>query len=96
MKPRIAEKEFLKYEKFIFLKRCISKGVILPSNDRKGVDLDLLLLNQERSLAKTIDKLLKDYANFKKTDWKNLPFKSKNRLFDIKYEEKLRLKNKFK
>nr|CAB3263302.1 uncharacterized protein LOC108950347 [Phallusia mammillata] len=43
-------KDVCQEAKFAFLRKCIKQHVLLPSNHRKGMDFDLLLIQQERRI----------------------------------------------
>ena len=43
-------KRLLLTQKYIFLKKCITLDILLPSNRKKGIDFDLLLIQQKRKL----------------------------------------------
>ena len=84
-------KRLLLNEKLIFLKKCISLNILLPSLKVKGIDLDLLLIQQKRKL----------YLQLKEIE---LDVKDNKRLFfKLSSEEKkhanviiLKRKNKYK
>ena len=84
-------KRLLLKEKLIFLKKCINLNILLPSNKVKGMDLDLLLIQQKRKL----------YLQIKEME---VNIKDNKRLFDkLNSQEKnhanviiLRKKNKYK
>ena len=88
-------KQYTDLEKLIFFKRCIKKGVILPQNDRKNLDLDLILIHQERILIKPMKKILSEYRNFKNKYWHKLCYKEKQKLIKDRQKEKIRLQQKF-
>ena len=48
-------------EKSLFLKECVKLNILLPSNNIKGIDFDLLLVQQERRISKQ----LQDTGTFK-------------------------------
>ena len=48
-------------EKSLFLKECVKLNILLPSNNKKGIDFDLLLVQQERRISKQ----LQDTGTFK-------------------------------
>ena len=50
--------------KIVFLERCLNKEVLLPSNFRKGIDLDLLLIQQSRKLKNDIKLYKKQVSDF--------------------------------
>ena len=41
-------------EKTLFLKKCVKLNILLPSNNKKGIDFDLLLVQQERRISKQL------------------------------------------
>ena len=41
-------------EKSLFLKECVKLNILLPSNNKKGIDFDLLLVQQERRISKQL------------------------------------------
>ena len=43
-------KRLLLTQKYIFLKKCITLDIVLPSNRKKDIDFDLLLIQQKRKL----------------------------------------------
>ena len=43
-------KRLLLTQKYNFLKKCITLNILLPSNSKKGIDFDLLLIQQKRKL----------------------------------------------
>ena len=47
-------KRLLLPQKNIFLKKCIHLNILLPSNDKKSFDFDLLLIQQKRKLSKQL------------------------------------------
>ena len=44
-------------EKKVFLVRCLKKGVLLPSNFKKGIDRDLLITQQERKVTMYLEEI---------------------------------------
>ena len=76
-------------EKITFLWRCIAYNVLLPSNNKSGIDFDLLLAQQKRKLTQQIKELNFSYSCFK-MQLEALPSNIKKSL------SKERLKNKFK
>ena len=76
----------------IFLKRVISRNILLQSNFKKGIDHDLLLIQQKRNLKFKLNSIQNETKNYE------LKFKTK---YDQRknYLNNLRLKylqNKFK
>ena len=89
------KKLFLLFEKITFLKRCVNKRIILPSNDCKKIDMDLLLIQQERKLKEQIKEMEIKYKEFMCNNWKKLPQKEKNTLWKFRRIKKLKLTKKF-
>ena len=50
-------KRLLIHEKMIFLRKCIRLNLLLNSNRVKGIDLDLLLIQQKRKLVKQLKEM---------------------------------------
>ena len=71
----LLENNFLKFIlKFMFWKRCFCEEVLLPSNDKTGIEFHLLLINKERKITPQLKILLKDYRKFKTTKWNYLGY----------------------
>ena len=45
------------YQKYISLKKCIWLDILLPSNDKKGIDFNLLLIQQKRNIYKHLKEI---------------------------------------
>ena len=59
-------------EKLNFLKKVLKNNILLPSNFKKGIDRDLLILQQERKLKLCLKKIkdqifIKQNTSYKKT-----------------------------
>lgn len=83
-------KHFINIEKFIFLKKCQKKGILLPQNDCKKIDFDLLLIQQKRILVKQLKEILEKYRNFKQNKWHQLNYEEKQKLIEERKREKRR------
>ena len=47
----------------MFLKRCVSHNLLLPSNRQKNVDFDLLLIQQSRKISKDLRSIIEQIKN---------------------------------
>ena len=52
-------------ERTIFLERCLRCNILLPSNQRKGIDFDLLLIQQRRIILNRLPSLHETAANLR-------------------------------
>ena len=50
--------------KMKFLSTCVNRNILLPSNDKKGIDFDLLLLQQEGRTQKQLKVMKADLKKF--------------------------------
>ena len=83
------------YETSIFFKICISSGVVLPSLDNGRIDLDLVLLQQQRRLYTQTQKISINYDYFMNNDYNKLSKEIKIQLWEKRKDERTRLINKF-
>ena len=81
-------------QKRIFLRRCVEQNVLLPSNQRKGVDYDLLLTQQARRIKLSLNEIELTIKKYKDV-WKKLSYEEKERLNQIKKSYKEEYINKF-
>ena len=72
----------------------MSRGVLLPSNDYKGLDFDLLLVQQSRKFYHQIKELENKSNIFYKTKWSKLSNKEKNYFSRLRKYERRRWQKK--
>ena len=95
-------KRLLIFEKMIFLRKCIKFNLLLNSNRVKGIDLDLLLIQQRRKLFEqlkemefqtTDNKMLFLKLNYsEKKSAKKITFKT-NKAYKLMFLEQPEFKN---
>ena len=81
-------------EKITFLWRCIAYNVLLPSNNKSGIDFDLLLAQQKRKVTQQIKELNFSCSCFK-MQLEALPSNIKKILNKEKLKTKFKYINKF-
>ena len=81
-------------EKITFLWRCIAYNVLLSSNNKSGIDFDLLLAQQKRKVTQQIKELNFSYSCFN-MQLKALPRNIKKSLNKERLKTKLKYINKF-
>ena len=62
---KICCKKIALEEKLVFLKRCVSHNLLLPSNRQKNVNFDLLLIQQSRKISKDLRSIKEQIKNLR-------------------------------
>ena len=81
-------------QKAIFLKRCSDYRILLPSNFQKHVDLDLLLIQQDRRLRENLHQISITLRSFS-FNWNLIPYNIIAELKHIQVSSKLYYIHKF-
>ena len=74
---KIWKKKFYLQQKRVFLIRCQKSLIILPSNQYRNIDLDLILIQQSRRITNSLQKIDEEISSCP-LKWYSLSQKSKN------------------
>ena len=70
------------------LKKCIAKNILLPSNDRKDIDFDLLLIQQHRRINLDIRNLTVELRTFNNDRSNKLSGEERKYLYQLRRKKK--------